>query len=133
MSVPYFGTSDWVTMYDFPKHETAAAHLPIRVIWSISQLANSIPRNNAKVDRALAALNELASPAAAEQYLKHPADLSDTETRAKVIAQTFKELEESLSLSEILKKNRRSTTRRSRSWMPCGLCRRFPNRIGRRP
>jgi class 3 adenylate cyclase/CHASE2 domain-containing sensor protein len=104
MSVPYFGTSDWVTMYDFPNHQTGAAHLPIRVIWSISQLANSIKRNNAMVDRRLAELNEIAEPASAKEYLKHPAELSDTETRAKVIDQTLKELEDLVSLSEILKK-----------------------------
>src|SRR5207248_4529614 len=40
--IPWFGTSEWRTMYDWPKHENAVNHLPIHVVWDICQTRDRI-------------------------------------------------------------------------------------------
>ncbi len=40
--IPWFGTSDWVTMYDWPAHRQAAQHISITQIWDVCQTQDRI-------------------------------------------------------------------------------------------
>lgn len=46
MDIPYVGTGDWTTMYDFPDHRVSRQHLPITRVWDICEVSRRIEENN---------------------------------------------------------------------------------------
>ncbi|HEX3358879.1 MAG TPA: adenylate/guanylate cyclase domain-containing protein [Tepidisphaeraceae bacterium] len=97
LDVPYFGKAggdNWLTMYDYPRHQQPVAHLKIDVFWTIHQLADSIQTNNTKADKILQDIATGISSTAAAKYLKQIPDPSDTDARLSAIDATLKEMSE---------------------------------------
>lgn len=46
MDIPWIGSGDWQTIFDFPSHQLARQHLPVTRIWDICELGRQIKRNN---------------------------------------------------------------------------------------
>jgi hypothetical protein len=62
MDVPWVGTADWKTMYDFPRHSEVRQHLPIVEAWAPREELRRIERNNRLADLAIEyLLRELAT------------------------------------------------------------------------
>lgn len=55
MLLPWFGPPDagWVVMYDHPRHQRQASHMPLSLAWEAVQLRDRIRHNNAVADNAL--------------------------------------------------------------------------------
>ena len=51
--IPWFGTDDWKTMYDWPKHQQIVNHLPVVIVWDVLQTRNRIVTNNQIIDSAV--------------------------------------------------------------------------------
>jgi serine/threonine protein kinase len=45
-AIPFFGTSDWRTSYDFPDYRVVRQHLPITRVWDVCQVQLRIEQNN---------------------------------------------------------------------------------------
>lgn len=51
--VPWFGTVQWETMYDFPRHAAPKQHVSMGSIWDVVQLRQRIVKNNSEAEDAL--------------------------------------------------------------------------------
>jgi CHASE2 domain-containing sensor protein len=101
-SIPWFGTRAWETMYDWPKHNTAAAHISLARVWDICGALDKIARNNASVDEAISQIlsndrpDKLSlDPDLAKKYATKLPDPQDIETREKMAQLTLKTLKDS--------------------------------------
>jgi serine phosphatase RsbU (regulator of sigma subunit)/CHASE2 domain-containing sensor protein len=92
-NLSWFGTHNWQTMYDWPKHEEAVNHLPINQVWDILQTQERIRTNNASIDLAIfkimdePAENDLRlrlDPAVAKRYRAAIPSLDDPIAREKI-------------------------------------------------
>lgn len=54
--VPWFGSSDWETMYDFPAHKQSRQHYSIGLLWDIVQVRERLLKNNREADAAMESL-----------------------------------------------------------------------------
>ena len=52
MDIPYFGGRDWETMFDLNRKQ-AKQHIPIKIVWQVTQTRDAIAFNNATADRGL--------------------------------------------------------------------------------
>jgi class 3 adenylate cyclase len=53
MDVPWFGTSHWETMYDWPAHSATKQHVSMNVVWEPCLIRRKIATNNRTLDKAL--------------------------------------------------------------------------------
>jgi class 3 adenylate cyclase len=51
--IPWIGTSDWKTMYDFPRHAAVAQHVPVTHVWAARSMSEYVERNNRATDEVL--------------------------------------------------------------------------------
>ncbi|MCE9591604.1 MAG: CHASE2 domain-containing protein [Planctomycetes bacterium] len=56
MDVPWFGRSQWETMYDAPRFAAPAQHVPLSRVWGVVQMHDNLRRNNTSGDAAVKAL-----------------------------------------------------------------------------
>ncbi len=92
MDIPWFGTRDWKTMYDYPARRVIAQHLPAVEIWEISQRRAGVAKNNVAADQALQALLSTTDPDKLAEYQKHVPDLHDATVRQPIIDATLKDI-----------------------------------------
>ncbi len=52
-AVPWFGSRDWETMYDWPAHRTSKDHISIVKVWDICAAQDAIAKNSATIDEAI--------------------------------------------------------------------------------
>jgi CHASE2 domain-containing sensor protein len=101
-AVPWFGTREWETMYDWPAHRAAVDHISIVKIWDIYSAQERIKKNNGTIDKAISHIldddraDKLAlDPALAKKYAAAPPDPLDTTSREKMARDTLKDLKDS--------------------------------------
>jgi len=92
MDVPWWGTSDWTTMYDHPNHQTARQHASITLVWDICDMRRRIARNNASIDKALEVVLNYVNPDAFQAYAASTPPLHDTAVRIGTVQQALREL-----------------------------------------
>ncbi|MGA2230608.1 MAG: CHASE2 domain-containing protein, partial [Tepidisphaeraceae bacterium] len=46
MDIPWFGGSNWETMYDYPDHRQSRQHIAINRVWDICEMSRRIADNN---------------------------------------------------------------------------------------
>ena len=92
--IPWWGTGDWPTMYDFPNYQAQTNHLPISFVWDICQTRQNIRTNNESIDGAVTSLldeqteNELRlgrDPAIAKKYRAAIPSLDDPLARQQIV------------------------------------------------
>jgi serine phosphatase RsbU (regulator of sigma subunit)/CHASE2 domain-containing sensor protein len=96
--IPWWGTDDWRTMYDWPKYREKSAHLPITVVWDICQTKERIRTNNTTIDKAVVDLLDAPStvfhlgmdPTLAQKYRSALPPLDDPTAREAIVAQVEK-------------------------------------------
>jgi CHASE2 domain-containing sensor protein len=100
-AVPWFGTRQWETMYDWPNHREAAAHISIAAIWDIcahnAQLVSNCQTIDLAIDNILnnSRPNQLAlDPDQAGKYASDKLDPADFNTRQQRALATLKDLKD---------------------------------------
>jgi CHASE2 domain-containing sensor protein len=101
-AVPWFGTGDWETMYDWPAHRMTKDHISIAKIWDTCTAIDRIAKNSASIDEAISQILDddredklRLDPSLGKKYAASRPDLQDTVTREKWAEQTLKELQDS--------------------------------------
>lgn len=85
MDVPFFGSADWLTSYDYPQHQRPVQHLNVTTAWEAVQTRRRIRHNNAQLDDAIANLKSSASPVDADRYAKSPPPIDDVAAREREV------------------------------------------------
>src|SRR5262249_30351998 len=111
MDIPWFGTTDWQTMYDWPEHRKFVAQYSLNVVWDIVDAREKIAKNNVNIDKALvdpehALLTDVKARAYADQNLP----LEDFPARLKVAKPVIDDLEEFINVpdSELPERDRKT-------------------------
>lgn len=101
-AVPWFGTRDWQTMYDWPAHRATVAHISIASIWDICSNLRKIGDNARTIDLAIANILDNQRPEQigldfdlAKKYAALSLDPGDVDTREKWARLTLKNLKDS--------------------------------------
>ncbi len=99
--IPWWGTSDWRTMYDWPKYTTTTNHVPIVIVWDICQTREHIRTNNRAIDEAAEDLLVSKSdkfgldPAVWKKYVATNPSADDVDARKKIIAASMQTIDDS--------------------------------------
>lgn len=73
MQVPLFGREgEWLTMYDYPRHQANAQHVSLYEVWQICLTSRSIRNNQTLADQALIKMLKLTDPNTAASYAAAP-------------------------------------------------------------
>jgi adenylate cyclase len=91
--IPWFGAREWETMYDHPRHRTAAQHLPITVAWAVADGRNKFVHNCDLADEKLAELAHCGYASSAKAFLANPPPKTEWTKRSETIEAVLKELE----------------------------------------
>lgn len=89
MDVPWFGTSDWRTMYDYPSHHDFAQHVPIGKVWRLAEARKAAYDNNLQIDKALHVLNDAMSLDYVTAFFAHAPDAHIIDSRIKIGEKTL--------------------------------------------
>ncbi|CAN5642108.1 hypothetical protein BH09PLA1_BH09PLA1_27610 [soil metagenome] len=87
MDLPWFGTDDYFTMYDYPAHTDAKQHVSMSSVWRIIAYGRDLKRNEEKLNEALAGVLSFIQSHASAEKAKSGA-LSDVE-RNRLIAEAL--------------------------------------------
>lgn len=99
--VPWFGTSSWDTMYDWPEHKISKQHQSINSVWDICLTREKIRTNNASIDQAV---EDVLHPgpekfgldeALWKKYLASKPDPEDVPARKRIIDVALKTMDDS--------------------------------------
>ena len=71
MDIPWFGTRDWTTMYDYPSYAHASRHVPIVIPFAIADARKRLRKSNQDADKAVQFFDD-AGMDSAKQYRKNP-------------------------------------------------------------
>jgi len=95
MDIPWQGTDDWRTMYDFPGHQTDRQQLPVAKIWDICEIGREIISNNwkAKSDVEMI-LNQYDLDVVKAYQNSTPPSFDDTDGWNRLMADTFKKMDD---------------------------------------
>jgi class 3 adenylate cyclase/CHASE2 domain-containing sensor protein len=94
MDIPWFGTSDWKTMYDYPAHVYPAQHLPIVKVWQLAEFRKDARDNNLEADKALAVLNDAMGLNDVKAFLAHSPSPNILDSRIPIARKALAESEE---------------------------------------
>ncbi|HWB55034.1 MAG TPA: adenylate/guanylate cyclase domain-containing protein, partial [Tepidisphaeraceae bacterium] len=91
MDIPWFGTSDWTTMYDYPNHLKAEQHMPIGKVWELSQARRVAHQNNLQADKALKYLGDKWGLDDVNAFLAHRPDPEIIDSRIAIAKKALAE------------------------------------------
>jgi serine phosphatase RsbU (regulator of sigma subunit)/CHASE2 domain-containing sensor protein len=102
VQVPWFGTTEWETMYDWPDHKDRVGHMSAARIWDICDWEDIVQHNSGQIDLAISQIldNDTEDklgldPALAKNYRQTVTDLLDVDSREKWSATVLKALDDS--------------------------------------
>jgi serine phosphatase RsbU (regulator of sigma subunit)/CHASE2 domain-containing sensor protein len=103
--IPWFGGSEWVSMYDWPDHRRQVNHLSVNAVWEICETLDKIRTNQASCDRAVADLfgdagNFKLDRAFAEKYARSVNQPDATNNRQAGATEALARLKESHLLED---------------------------------
>lgn len=99
--IPWFGTSDWLTMYDAPRYLSSVKHRSIVVLWDICTARERIVRNNRSIDKAAQVILSdgpscaAVDPAMAQSLAARKLGDEDATARAAIARDTLDALDKS--------------------------------------
>jgi class 3 adenylate cyclase/CHASE2 domain-containing sensor protein len=77
MQIPWFGSSDWATMYDSPHHEQPRQHIPILKLWQVGEIQRKLLANAAEAHAAILTVLVFANQDLAKVYEQSPPPADD--------------------------------------------------------
>ena len=92
--IPWFGTSNWRTMYDWPAHKQTVAHLSIDAVWDLCLLNDRIATNCKSIDEGILFVLYKTDSDKAKAYEASPPPLSDLAARDAAAASALAALED---------------------------------------
>lgn len=95
--VPWFGTENWETMYDYPRHAEIKQHFSVKFVWRACDIRMKIEANNAVADHAIAYLHSKLG----NDHPYMPAAADQTEPRYQAITTALEDPTLALWLREI--------------------------------
>ncbi len=99
--VPWFGTSSWDTMYDWPDHKISKQHQSINSVWDICLTRDRIRTNNTAIDEAAEDVLHSAPDKFGldeglwKKYVASKPDPEDIAARQQILDQTRKAMQDS--------------------------------------
>lgn len=78
--IPWFGSDNWQTIYDYPSYRQPRRHIPMTLPWALADARKILLRNNAQADKAIAILAEV-GVSSAQKFNKTPPPADDLNTR----------------------------------------------------
>jgi class 3 adenylate cyclase len=78
LDIPWFGTDDWRTMYDYPAHVATRQHVPITQAWALADSRRTAAQNNAQAATAISFFAD-AGLNSARAFLQKPPSPADVE------------------------------------------------------
>jgi CHASE2 domain-containing sensor protein len=105
-AIPWFGTQDWQTMYDWPAHRNhTAQHVSLANVWAICEAIDRIAQNSKNIDNAISQVLNAADednpsrlgldPDLYKKYAALRLNPQEITTREKWAADALKQLDES--------------------------------------
>jgi CHASE2 domain-containing sensor protein len=119
-AIPWFGSHDWETMYDWPAHQVKVAHISLASVWAICETIDRIAKNSASIDKAISnilddAENQLAQdPDKGRKYAASLPDPQDIASREKMAKETLDVLKDSQLLESFDKYSDKELTKNER-------------------
>jgi class 3 adenylate cyclase len=92
LDIPWFGTDDWQTMYDYPEHKRSRQHMPIHFVWEACEIRHRIATNNASMDSALIFIIDQIDRGKAEELIDRPFDPNDADSRIALAEKVLQKL-----------------------------------------
>jgi CHASE2 domain-containing sensor protein len=92
--IPWFGTREWATMYDFPKHELIKQHFPISTVWDICETRDRLIKNNRETDDAILGILGTIDESKAKKYEGNRPAAEDVKTRTAAIGDALDQLKQ---------------------------------------
>jgi CHASE2 domain-containing sensor protein len=80
--IPWFGTSDWQTMYDWPKHKNFVGHVSLAAVWDLCRAADLIASNSKNLDDGILFIFNLFDPKQFDTYSAHQPTPGEREAAA---------------------------------------------------
>jgi len=93
LDIPWFGGSDWRTIYDYPDYKAMKRHVPITLPWALADTRKVIARNGVEVDKAIRILAEIGLDSA-KAFLKAAPAAADIDSRARLMEPIVREATE---------------------------------------
>ncbi len=90
VDIPWFGSSEWATMYDWPEHRKITRHYSMNLPWAVVEVRRKIARNNQSIDTALKIL--MLDDAEAAKYAARHLDPEDIAARNQAAEQVLANL-----------------------------------------
>ena len=86
IDIPFFGTSNWTTSFDWPSHKDSKQHISMNLIWDAVLIQRRMVGNNKDADIAIQiALDRLDDKEAKQTFLARHLAPNDTEARLPVM------------------------------------------------
>lgn len=83
IDIPFFGGTDWQTMYD-SKRKERKQHIPMNLVWQVFQTRDAIELNNKTADRAISDMDGL-FPDDVSAYAANKPSITDPEARLPIL------------------------------------------------
>jgi serine phosphatase RsbU (regulator of sigma subunit)/CHASE2 domain-containing sensor protein len=97
--IPWFGTSEWETMFDWPDHKERVGHMSAARVWDVCDWEQIVEHNSGEIDRAFSQIldNDRADKigfdsALGKKYRQTVTDPMDVDSRTKWSADVIKQL-----------------------------------------
>lgn len=91
VDIPWFGTRDWETMYDWPNHVARKQHVPIIKLWQVGELERKLRKNGEQADAAIVTVLALTDIDKAKAYAEHRPSPESVGTRIEKMAATLED------------------------------------------
>lgn len=92
--IPWFGTTSWQTMYDYPNHAYPAQHVPFGLLWQAVKSRRAAISNNKVVDAALKQLVAQSDSDEARKFLQSNTPVDEVKQRITVTDKVIKEFDD---------------------------------------
>jgi class 3 adenylate cyclase/CHASE2 domain-containing sensor protein len=91
VDIPWFGTRDWETMYDWPNHIERKQHVPIIKLWQVGELERKLRKNGEQADAAIVTVLALTDLDKAKAYEEHRPSPEAATVRIEKMAATLED------------------------------------------
>jgi serine/threonine protein kinase/class 3 adenylate cyclase len=111
--IPWFGGSDWQTIYDWPKHKKPLNHASINVVWDLCLLGERIKANSRNIDDGILYVLSKVDPDKFDAYRASPPAVADFAARDAAATATLKALDDVQYIQGYQKQNNLSADEKS--------------------
>ena len=101
LDIPWTGSDDWQTMYDYPAHRGIARHMSINFVWEAVHTQHRIAHNFELIDEGMRSLYAVLDPAKLKKYEDAPP--ADLAARGVLLEQAIKDAQDWIAQYKLMK------------------------------